>query len=238
MEDIEKITLSSCDYVLPFPHPGDWALNPQSCQLLGSLLRILRVENALEFGSGYSSSLIAYELERKHQGTLHSIDNSARWSKSAKNFAVKNHLSHRISFHVFQLSLKIYPKIAYVFYNIDNKLADLWPMYDFVVIDGPHHDVGRDGALYEIFSKLKVGGYFFVDDSRADHMRASIEKWAVSFPKSISITHLHGIGNGITIIKKTSQSNNEPLISAKQSLKLWIKALRNYIRLHRLKLND
>jgi hypothetical protein len=238
MRDIEDIASSFGDYVLEFPHPGGWALNQESCKFLGKLIRSLRVVDILELGSGYSSAIIANELKKAHKGILHSIDNSNNWSMKARSFTSETQLSHLINFHVFKLNLRVNSKITYIFYHMDQEFLSLGSIYDFIVIDGPHHDVGRDGALYEFFPKLKVGGYFFVDDSRADYMRGTIETWALSFPASISIKHFHDIGNGITIIKKKGQSNNEPLISTIQSLRLWIKALRNYIRLHKLKLND
>jgi hypothetical protein len=202
------------------------------------LVASLSVENILELGSGYSSSIIAHELTKAKTGFLHSIDNSTTWSMKAKYFASQNQLSHKVDFHVFKLSLKLYSKIAYIFYNIDHNFYDLCPIYDLVVIDGPSQDVGRDGALYEIFSKVKVGGYFFVDDSRADHMRSVIKRWSLSFPTSVLIRNFYEIGNGITIIKKISDAGDEPHISSRQSFVLWIKALRNYMRLRLLKLND
>jgi len=238
MQDIESVNISFQNYVLPLPHPGGWALSPDSCKFLGYLVGSLRVKNILEFGSGYSSSIIAHELQNTDKGFLHSIDNSTNWSMKAKNFALENQLSHKIAFHVFRLSLKAYPRIAYIFYDIDDRFYDACPIYDLVVIDGPSHAVGRDGALYEIFPKVKVGGYFLVDDSRADHMRTVIKKWSLSFPLSISVRHFYEIGNGVTIIRKIREAHNEPYISPKQSFVSWIKALRNYIRLHKLKLND
>ena len=238
MQDIENLDPSFRNYVLPFPHPGGWALNQESCKFLGHLVSTLRVENTLEFGSGYSSTIIAHELQKINSGFLHSIDNSTNWSMKANNFALENQLSRKISFHVFKLSLKFYPKIAYIFYDIDDRFYDLCHIYDLVVIDGPSQDVGREGALYEIFSKVKVGGYLFVDDSRADHMRTVIKRWSLSFPTSISVRHFYEIGNGITIIRKIREAHDEPYISPRQSFVSWIKALRNYVRLQTLKLND
>ena len=177
---MEKLNLSFRNYVLPFPHPGGWALNLESCKFLGNFVSSLRVDNILEFGSGYSSTIIAHELTKAKTGFLYSIDNSTNWSMKAKHFAAQKHLSHKVDFHVFKLSLKFYPKIAYIFY-------DVCSLYDLVVIDGPSHNIGRDGALYEIFSKVKVGGFFFVDDSRSDHMNSVIKKWSLSFPTSVSI---------------------------------------------------
>ncbi len=48
------------DYQLPFPHPGSWALNEDSCKGLGTIMRTLKVKHVLELGmftSGYYLSL-------------------------------------------------------------------------------------------------------------------------------------------------------------------------------------
>jgi len=238
MRDIENIALSFEDYVLQFPHPGDWALDQDSCKFLGKLLKFLKVENILELGSGYSSVIIANELQQANNGFLHSIDNSNNWSMKAKSFASETQLSHRISFHVFKLNLRVNSKIPYIFYDIDDDFLNLCPIYDFVVIDGPHHDVGRDGALYHIFPKVKIGGYFFVDDAGAEHMRGTIKRWMASFPTSITVRHFYEIGNGIAIIKKLHNTSTEPRHTLVHSFVLWVKALRNYMRLQVLKLND
>jgi len=238
MREIENIALSFGDYALEFPHPGDWALDQDSCKFLGKLIGTLKVENILEIGSGYSSVIIANELQKANKGFIHSIDNSNNWSVKAESFASETQLSHRISFHVFKLNLRVNSKIPYIFYDIDEDFFNLGPIYDFVVIDGPHHDVGRDGALYDIFPKVKVGGYFFVDDAGAEHMRGTIRRWMTSFPTSITVRHFYEIGKGIAIIEKIHNTSTEPRHTLVQSFVLWIKALRNYSRLPVLKLND
>jgi predicted O-methyltransferase YrrM len=233
-----KMKYSFKEYSLPFPHPGEWALALDSCEFLGSLLRLSKPEHILEFGSGYSSSLVAYELDKLNHGFLHSIDNSKYWSSKALQFVEQNKLSRRVAFHVFKLTLRTYKKYAYVFYNIDPQLYSLQPSIDLVIIDGPHHDVGREGAIYEVFDKLKVGGYLFLDDCRADHMKRGIERWRARFPKSIRIEKFLEIGNGIAIIKKLCNLSNEPLTIPGQFFFAWMRAIRNYLRIKKLRLNE
>jgi predicted O-methyltransferase YrrM len=192
----------------------------------------------LEFGSGYSSSLVAYELDKLNHGFLHSIDNSKYWSSKAAKFVEQNKLSPRVAFHVFKLTLRTYGKSAYVFYNIDPHFYSLQPSIDLVIIDGPHHDVGREGALYEVFDKLKVGGYLFLDDCKAEHMERTIERWSARFPKSIRIDKFLEIGNGIAIIKKLRDLTDEPLTLPGQLLFGWMRAIRNYLRIKKLRLNE
>jgi predicted O-methyltransferase YrrM len=226
------------EYLLPFRHPGEWALALDSCKFLGTFVKLSKSEHILEFGSGYSSSLVAYELDKLNHGFLHSIDNSKRWSSKALQFVEQKKLSRRVAFHVFELTLRTYKKYAYVFYDIDPHFYDLQPSIDLVIIDGPHHDVGREGAIYEVFDKVKVGGYLFLDDCKAEHMKRTIERWSARFPKSIEMDKFLEIGNGITIIKKLGNLNNEPLTMPGQLFFGWMRAIRNYLRIKKLRLNE
>ena len=58
--------------------------------------------------------------------------------------------------------------------------------YDHAVIDGPHHDVSRDGALPECFGRLRVGGWAIVDDCRSGHMQQTLRRWNQLFGPSIA----------------------------------------------------
>ncbi len=234
MEDIETIASVFENYRLPFPHSEEgwaWALAPESSKFLGSLIRHYDFENILEFGSGYSSSIIAYELEKSNRGVLDSIDSSTYWSNRAEELASTYNLIHRIRFFVLKLKLTVYKNHPCIFYNMDEPVHHFCQKYDLVVIDAPHHDLGRDGALYYAFTKVKVGGYFFVDDYNADHMRRTIRRWITAFPRSISIKSFVEIGNGIAIIKKEGLVANEPIISPKQFIMEWARSLRNLFRL-------
>lgn len=232
MEGIETIASFFQNYRLPFPHSGgSWALAPEASKFLGSLVKYYDFENILEFGSGYSSSIIAYELEKANRGVLDSIDNSRYWSNCAADLASRNNLIHRIRFFISNLGLRICKNHASIFYDMEELANRLAPKYDLVVIDAPHHDLGRDGALYLNIKKIKVEGYFFVDDCKADHMQKTIKRWKTSFPQSISIKMFSEIGNGVAIIKRERVVGNEPNTSSKQYVMEWVRSFRNLFRL-------
>ena len=232
LEEIETIASFFQNYRLPFPHSGgSWALAPESSQFLGSLIRYSGCENILEFGSGYSSLIIAYELEKANRGLIDSINSSRYWSNRAADLASRNNLIHRTRFFISNLGLRVCKNHPSIFYDMEELANRLAPKYDFVVIDAPHHDLGRDGALYLSIEKIKVGGYFFVDDCKAGHMQKTIKRWKTSFPQSISIKMFSKIGNGVAIIKKEKVVDNEPNASSKQYIMEWVRSFRNLFRL-------
>ena len=230
MDYPEYIKKQKGNYALPFPHPGGWALDPEASKFLGSLVRDMRPHNCLEFGSGYSSCIISYELERAGHGELDSIDHSILWSKKAAEMASTFGVSSRIRFHSLPLIMK-YKHYPSIFYDI-KKNNDLKPVYDLVLVDGPPHTIGRDGALFEIYDCLRVGGYIIADDARSGHMGSTLSRWRKIFPGSISIRVFPEIGKGIALIRKKALCSNEPLFILHQYIVFWMKAVRNYFRLY------
>lgn len=235
MENANEI--SQTKHKLPFPHPGGWALSPASCEFLIRLISYYKFENILEFGSGYSSSIIAHELEKNDNGFLYSIDNSSYWQVKAKKIAEEHKLAHRIQFYSSKLTLKVYRAYAYIWYDM-KKIKNISTLFDLIVIDAPRHEIGREGAIYAVFDMIKDGAILFLDDCKADHMRQTIKRWKERYPKSISVDSYHDIGNGIGIIKKECTIKEEPLMISKHLITGWIRGIRNWFRVRTLKLND
>lgn len=236
--DLSELTSSSVGYPITFPYPGGWAMSEEACRLLGTFVRWVRPHRVLEFGSGFSSVVIASELARNQTGRLVSIDNSPRWSQAARDMTQKQGFLERVEFHCFPLGVRVYHAVPCVCYKIPSTFYERRGLYDFVVVDGPHVDVGRDGALFEGFSRLKVGSYMLLDDCKASFMKRMLAKWSALFRDSIVYAQALDIGNGITIIRKL-----QDLPTARRSLPLhtwvieWLRTARNLFRVYWLGLN-
>jgi len=231
IDGIHSFYSRSEEYKIPFPHPGGWSLDLEACKFLCALIHHCKLSCILEFGSGFSSSIMAYELEKHHVGTIDSIDNSNYWSAQAANLSLKYNLGHRIQFHVLKLTLKKKKYYGHIFYDINNNFFSKELKYDLVVVDAPHHDLGRDGAIYQTIDKLPVGSYFFVHDTNSDHMKATIQRWQEHYPTSISVMKFNDIGNGVSLIRKEQYSDHEPVFSIRHFTIGWIRTIRNYKRL-------
>lgn len=237
MVNLEAAKLSSKEYVIPFCHPGGRALSPDSCRFVGQIIKLLRPRKVLEFGSGFSSIVIANELHRQNAGSLDSIDNSRGWSKLAYEMAAKYGMLDRVTFHVFELGLRIYPGLPCVFYKIPENFYSRGP-YDLVVADGPGYEVGRDGVLFEVLARLCVPGYVILDDCNADHMQQTVTMWQARFASSIILTEHRDIGNGIGIIEKVNEYPVPSKMRTTLSIHEWLRTARNLLRVKMLGLND
>lgn len=237
MLDLEAVRSASEAYVIPFAHPGARALHPDACRFLGQLVAALRPARVLEFGSGFSSLVIAGALGRPGGGRLHSIDHSPAWSARARAMAEEVGVGARVDFHVFALGLRRYGGLPCVFYRIPDAFHGGRDPYDLVFVDGPGHEVGRDGALLEAFPRLADGGYVVLDDFNSAHVRRSLALWRARFPGALAVAELPRVGNGLGVIARVGDPGPAPPLGAGPLVREWARTARNLARVGRLGLN-
>jgi predicted O-methyltransferase YrrM len=214
-----------------FSHPGGWALHVDSCKFLATLIRKYHLKNVLEFGSGFSSLMIANEIKHSADHLLVSIDNSQYYSQIARESLVENNIKANIEFYTFPIRPRIYHKKILLFYAIPQGFWSHFNKFDLVLIDAPHHDFGREACFYEIFCRLKIGGIAIIDDANRRSMEmVYAKKWQRIFGDAISMTYLKDIGSGLSVITKLQDipmgcdfSKHDILISS-------LKSARNFIR--------
>ena len=236
--DLQDVVAGARTYPLPRPSPGGWAMHAETCRFLGAFVQWHRPRRTLEFGSGFSSAVIACELERQGQGYLNSIDNSPRWSAEAAEMVRACGALNRAGFHRFPLGLRVYGALPCVFYRIPAAFWDGQAPYDLAVVDGPHQDVGRDGALPECLPWLKAGGWVIVDDGRADHTQRTLQRWHRLLGPSFLASPVLDLGNGVVVLRKLGAAPARALALPPSSrLVEWLRAARNVWRIRRLGLN-
>jgi predicted O-methyltransferase YrrM len=150
IKDAREYDLSS------FSHPGGWALHPESCKFLGALIKKLQLKTILEIGSGYSSVIISREIENLPEHLLVSIDDSGYYSQVARQYLPRYNLKVNAEFYVFPIRPRIYHKQLLLFYSIPRDFWSRFGEFDLVLIDGPHHDFGREAGFYEVFPHLTL----------------------------------------------------------------------------------
>jgi predicted O-methyltransferase YrrM len=236
--DLQEVVAGGRTYPLLRPSPGGWAMHAETCRFLGAFVQRLRPRRILEFGSGFSSAVIACELKRQGQGSLDSIDNSPRWSAAAAEMVRACGALERTAFHRFPLGLRVYRGFPCVFYRIPTAFWDGQAPYDLAVVDGPHQDVGRDGALPECLPWLSTGGWVILDDGGADHMQRTLRRWQRLLGSSFLASPVLELGNGVVVLRKLGPAPPRALaLPPSGRLVDWLRAARNVWRLRRLGLN-
>lgn len=225
LAEMDKVGVSNLE------HPGSWALDPASCRFLAAFIRAIKAARVLEFGSGFSSLMIARELAGKEGNLLYSVDDSEQYSALAKEGVENSEARANVEFRVAPLRPKFYGPRLLLAYGLPPGLLEAKGPFDLVLIDAPHHDYGREAVLYDAFPAVAPGGYLILDDANREGMeRDYVRSWQLAYGDALQATHLEGIGNGLSVIEKFDDEPRGPLPLA-DSLRISLKTIRNCARL-------
>lgn len=216
--------------VSKYEHPGSWAMDPASCRFLAGFVRALGAKRIIEFGSGFSTLMMAREIEPLENNYLLSIDSSPRYSAMAKEAMESSGCQAKVEFRVAPLRPRLYGPRLLLSYNLPEGLLEAMGPFDLALIDAPHLDYGRESVLYDVFRALAPGGYIILDDAnREDKERAYVRTWQAAYEDALDPILLEGIGNGLGVIEKIS--DEEPCYPKKGALTASLKTLADYGRL-------
>lgn len=221
--EMDRVTVSRLE------HPGSWALDPASCRFLASFVRALGASRIIEFGSGFSTLIMAREIASREGNYLLSIDDSPHYSALAKKAFDTSDCQARVEFRVAPLRPKIYGSRLLLSYSLPKGLLEALGPFDLALIDAPQHDFGRESVFYDVFSAVAPGGYIILDDAnRTDMEKAYVRAWQAAYDGTIDSTLLEGIGNGLNVIEKISSA--KPEFSWAGAVSTSLKTLRNFGR--------
>lgn len=216
--------------VSKYEHPGSWAMDPASCRFLAGFVRALGARRIIEFGSGFSTLMMAREIEPLENNYLLSIDSSPQYSAMAKEAMESSGCQAKVEFRVAPLRPRLYGPRLLLSYNLPEGLLEAMGPFDLALIDAPHLDYGRESVLYDVFRALAPGGYIILDDAnREDRERVYVRTWQAAYEDAIDPILLEGIGNGLGVIEKIS--DDKPRYPKKGAFTASLKTLANYSRL-------
>ena len=221
--EMDKVNISKLE------HPGSWALDPSSCRFVAAFARALKARRALEFGSGFSTLMIAREIAAQEGNYLLSVDESPRYSALAKEALETSECPARAEFRVARLKPRFYGPRLLLSYDLPKGLLGALGPFDLALIDAPHDGWDPEAALYDIFPAMDVGGYVVVDDANLPGREVHVAAWRAAFGEAADFIHLEGIGNGLLVVEKVEDDRARyPFAGA---LKASAGALRAYGRL-------
>lgn len=194
--EMDKVNISK------FEHPGSWALDPSSCRFVAAFTRALKTRRAVEFGSGFSTLMIARETAAQEGNFLLSVDESPRYSALAKEALETSECPAKVEFRVAPLKPRLYGPRLLLSYDLPKGLLGALGPFDMALIDAPHDGWDPEAALYDIFPAMDIGGYIVVDDANLPGREAHCAAWRAAFGDAADFIHLEGIGNGLLVIEK------------------------------------
>lgn len=222
--EMDKVNVSKLE------HPGPWAMDPASCRFLAGFVRALGARRIIEFGSGFSTLMMAREIAPAQDNYLLSIDDSPHYSRLAKEALDNSGCQAKVQFRVAPLRPKFYGLRLLLSYGLPEGLLDAMGPFDLALIDTPHNDYARESAFYDVFRSVAPGGYIIMDDAN----RGNLEKgygslWQSAYGDALDPILLEGIGNGLNVIEKLADAS--PRYPLKGAAASSLKTLRNYCRL-------
>jgi predicted O-methyltransferase YrrM len=163
----------------PLPTMRGWPVSPDFVKILISLVLELKPTCAVELGSGVSTIVSAYCLEKNEKGKLLSFDHDSEYSqKTLKN--LKNHgLDSWATVRFSPLEKHVISGRDYLWYSIppDNIPESI----DFLVVDGPpvttENEMIRYPAVPCFFERLSPNAVVLLDDAARPGEAEIVRRW-------------------------------------------------------------
>lgn len=139
----------------------------------------------LEAGSGVSTILAAYCVEKIGYGSITSLEHLPDYANKTRAM-LKQHLLDSVDVKIINASLREY-KINEQYYNwYDVDMACIPKKIDFLIVDGPPRTTGRL-ARYPIlplfYERLSSSAVILLDDSDRMDEQIIVELWLSKYPQ-------------------------------------------------------
>lgn len=166
----------------PLPPLRQWAASPDLAVFIYSMILEKRPQNIIEFGSGSSSLIIGYALQKLGIGQVISLDHDHKYSQLSANLVRNHRLEEYCQIHHAPLVETQVENNSYKFYSLD-KIEDI-AKADMLIIDGPPsstNPLARFPAVPLLYDKLSDGCVIILDDGNRQDEKIAVEKWLQKF---------------------------------------------------------
>jgi predicted O-methyltransferase YrrM len=196
----EKIRLLSCNYLqiealfsifsclkirYPLPPMRGWAVSPDFAKVLVSLILQFRPRLIVETGSGVSTLLCAYALQRNGSGRILSLEHDERFYASSLEQIRLHEMENIATVHLAPIQDIRISQQTWPWYSVDAIAGLETGSVDMLVIDGPPgklHRCARYPALPILIEKLSPDVRLVIDDANRDDEARVAELWHAEFP--------------------------------------------------------
>jgi hypothetical protein len=168
------------------PPMREYAIAPDFALVLYELVLDLAPRVILETGSGVSTLVCAYALEKRGgEGRVLALDHDADYAAKTRASLEQHGLSHRATVVHAPLQATQIGGRSYTWYSQD-ALADVGPI-DLVVDDGPPKYVGpmaRYASLPTLAPRMRDAAPFLLDYVGAEE-RETVARWCAELPYEV-----------------------------------------------------
>ncbi len=171
---------------LPLPPMRGWAMSPDMAGLVFATVLEKKPRVVVELGSGVSTLITAYALERLGEGRLISLDHDAQYARASSANVRRHQLEDRVRIVHAPLTTHQIDGATYRWY--ETSALDEIDAIDVLVVDGPvqaHNPqpMVRFPALPLLLDKLAPDAVVLVDDARRQQDAAVVARWQELYPE-------------------------------------------------------
>lgn len=168
----------------PLPEMRGWAISPDLGLLLVNEVLKFKPQYIVECGSGVSTVLVSYALEKNKQGRIWSLENNQKFAQQSRRLLKLHRLSGQAividaplkKIKIGKLRLNWYAEEAF------KKLPD---QIDMLLVDGPPgyiHKLSRLPAIPLLKERLSKKAVVILDDARREDEQQIIILWKKLLP--------------------------------------------------------
>ena len=191
----------------PLPPFGNSAVESDTAGFIVSLVLERRPALIIECGSGLSTLLIGYAIERCGRGRILSLDHIDQWATATRNNALAHGLNHVVTvIHAPLVNIVLPDGSAATWYQTAE--IDKTSPIDMLIVDGPPGYADKNArfpALPMMWDRLSDGATIIVDDSDRPGERQMVERWMKLYGKSLTMQDLNAV-RGLTVLLKKSHA--------------------------------
>jgi len=197
--DPEEVDLS---WLPSLSSSNGWAMALDALRFLSILVKHLKPQHILEFGSGLSTQVLknacASLLPPCH---ISSVDHDPEFGETVKAFPAKPISSCLVSFQFAPLVARDFGGKTLPTYHLQaEQFASQRPV-DLVIIDGPPVVLGgREGILYQAMEYARPGTLVLLDDAKRVEEQMAISRWKEVLGDSIEGSLIPGFFKGLVAI--------------------------------------
>jgi predicted O-methyltransferase YrrM len=189
----------------PLPAMGHWAISPDFARILVDVILDRKPGLILELGSGVSTLLCGYCLERNGHGAIVSIEHEDEFVRAAAENIRKHSLDQFVRVIYAPLREITLRRRSYRWYDKDSFMDKIRAQkVDVLIVDGPPAKIGEDArypAIPMLFDRLADQAIVLVDDARRPDERKTVRRWVRKFP-TLTLDYLRWTEKGTAILKK------------------------------------
>jgi len=186
----------------PWPAPNGWSLAPDALRLAARLVRRWRPRHIVEFGSGFSTRVLAQACAAVGlPAGISSVDHDPEFGRAPRLDARTRAAGVRLRHQVAPLVARDCGGKLLPLYGLrPERLASTRPA-DLALIDGPPVNLGgREGTLYQIMDLARPGTLVLLDDAGRASERAACACWQANLGEAIAVRRLPGFARGLAAV--------------------------------------